>query len=115
MTEFGYAGKILTIDLSRGKTGSLPTIDYVDRFLGGRGIAAKLYWDLVPPRTGALDPDNCLICVTGPVAGFTGLAGCRRVANTHRNLAVAGMREITRHGPGSVFLRQPGRPVGFLA
>jgi aldehyde:ferredoxin oxidoreductase len=77
VTEFGYAGKILTIDLSRGNIGSLPTADYVDRFLGGRGIAAKLYWDLVPPQTGALDPDNCLIYVTGPVAGFTGLAGCR--------------------------------------
>ncbi|CAB1065767.1 Tungsten-containing aldehyde:ferredoxin oxidoreductase (EC [Olavius sp. associated proteobacterium Delta 1] len=77
MTEFGYAGKILTIDLSDGSTASLPSVDYADRFLGGRGMAAKLYWDLVPPQTGALDPDNCLICVTGPVAGFTGLAGCR--------------------------------------
>ena len=77
MTEFGYAGKILTIDLSDGRTASLQTADYADRFLGGRGIAAKLYWDLVPPETGALDPDNCLICVTGPVAGFTKLAGCR--------------------------------------
>ena len=77
MTEFGYAGKILKIDLSDGSTSTLPSADYTDRFLGGRGIAAKLYWDLVPPDTGALDPDNCLICVTGPVAGFTKLAGCR--------------------------------------
>jgi aldehyde:ferredoxin oxidoreductase len=77
VTEFGYAGKILTIDLSDGRTASLPTANYADRFLGGRGIAAKLYWDLVPPQTTALDPDNCLICVTGPVAGFTRLAGCR--------------------------------------
>ena len=77
MTEFGYAGKILTIDLSDGSTATLQTADYAGRFLGGRGIAAKLYWDLVPPQTGALDPDNCLICVTGPVAGFTRLAGCR--------------------------------------
>lgn len=77
MTEFGYAGKILSIDLSNGSTANLPTAEYADRFLGGRGMAAKLYWDLAPPQTGALDPDNCLICVTGPVAGFTGLAGCR--------------------------------------
>lgn len=77
MAEFGYAGKILTVDLSNRKISSLPSADYTDRFLGGRGIAAKLYWDLVPPKTKALDPDNCLICVTGPVAGFTRLAGCR--------------------------------------
>jgi aldehyde:ferredoxin oxidoreductase len=77
VTESGYSGKILTIDLSNGRTACLPTAEYADRFLGGRGIAAKLYWDLVPPKTNALDPDNCLICVSGPVAGFTKLAGCR--------------------------------------
>jgi aldehyde:ferredoxin oxidoreductase len=36
VTEFGYAGKILTIDLSSGRTASLPTADYADRFLGGK-------------------------------------------------------------------------------
>lgn len=77
MTEFGYAGKILSIDLSDGRSATLPTAEYTDRFLGGRGMAAKLYWDLVPPQTKAFDPENCLICVTGPVAGFTKLAGCR--------------------------------------
>ena len=77
MAEFGYAGKILTVDLSNRNISCLPSANYTDRFLGGRGVAAKLYWDLVPPQTQALDPDNCLICVTGPVAGFARLAGCR--------------------------------------
>jgi aldehyde:ferredoxin oxidoreductase len=77
MSEFGYAGKILTVDLSNRNISTLPSADYTDRFLGGRGMAAKLYWDLVPPQTKALDPDNCMICVTGPVAGFTRLSGCR--------------------------------------
>lgn len=77
MTEFGYAGEILKVDLSDGKTTKLPTAEYADRFLGGRGIAAKIYWDMVPPETKALDPENCLICTSGPVAGFAGLAGCR--------------------------------------
>jgi aldehyde:ferredoxin oxidoreductase len=79
MSEFGYAGKILTVDLSDGKSSELATADYADKFLGGRGIAAKLFWDMVPPGTGALEPDNCLICATGPVTGFFGLAGCRWV------------------------------------
>ena len=77
MAEFGYAGEILKVDLSNGNITRLPTADYADRFIGGRGIAAKLYWDMVPPQTRAFDPDNCLICVTGPAAGFTGLAGFR--------------------------------------
>jgi len=77
MNEFGYAGEILKVDLSDRKITRLPTVDYAGRFLGGRGVAAKLYWDMVPPQAGAFDPENCLICVTGPVAGFTGLAGNR--------------------------------------
>jgi aldehyde:ferredoxin oxidoreductase len=77
LAEFGYAGKILKVDLSDGDISRLATADYADRFLGGRGIAAKIYWDMVPPQTGALDPENCFICASGPVAGFTRLAGCR--------------------------------------
>jgi len=77
LAEFGYAGEILKVDLSDRKTTKLPTADYAERFMGGRGLATKLYWDMVPPETRASDPDNCLICVSGPVAGFTGLAGFR--------------------------------------
>ena len=77
MAEFGYAGEILKVNLSDGEITRLATADYADRFIGGRGVAAKLYWDMVPPQTKAFDPDNCFICVTGPAAGFTGLAGFR--------------------------------------
>src|SRR4030042_421925 len=79
MSEFGYAGKILTVNLSDGKYREIASAEYTERFLGGRGIAAKLFWDMVPPQTGAVEPDNCLICAIGPVTGFFGLAGCRWV------------------------------------
>jgi len=55
----------------------LPTADYADRFLGGRGIAAKIYWDEVPPEVKAFDPGNRLIFATGPLAGFRGVSGSR--------------------------------------
>ncbi len=77
MAEFGYAGKILKIDLSSGKRTEAPTADYADRFLGGRGLAAKIYWDEVPPEVAPFDQENHLLFVTGPLAGFTGL-GCSR-------------------------------------
>lgn len=73
----GYAGKILRVDLSSGEIGESLTADYAHAFLGGRGIAAALYWDEVPPDAGALDPDNHLIFMTGPLAGVAGLAGSR--------------------------------------
>ena len=77
MVVSGYAGKILKVDLSGSRFEYLPTAEYTGKFLGGRGLAARLYWDLVPPDTEASDPANCLICATGPVTGFFGLAGCR--------------------------------------
>ncbi|MFH1002772.1 MAG: aldehyde ferredoxin oxidoreductase N-terminal domain-containing protein, partial [Chloroflexota bacterium] len=64
MADYGYAGKILKIDVSSGKTEERATRDYSGRFLGGRGIAAKLYWDEVPPETGAFDAGNMLVFAT---------------------------------------------------
>ncbi len=75
----GYAGTILDIDLSSRKVERLPVSDYAGRFLGGRGIAAKLYWEKTPPQAKAYDPENCLVFMTGPVAGFMGFSGCRWV------------------------------------
>jgi len=73
----GYAGDILQVDLSTGNVNKIPTDDYQDRFLGGRGIAAKIYWDQVPPGIEAFDPENRLIFITGPVAGVPGFGGSR--------------------------------------
>jgi aldehyde:ferredoxin oxidoreductase len=77
VNKFGYAGKILKVDLSLGTMIDVPTTDYIDRFVGGRGIGVKIYWDEVPAKTKAFDPENCLIFANGPLAGFTGLAGSR--------------------------------------
>ena len=77
MAEFGYSGQILKVDLSSQKISLLETSNYSDRFLGGRGIAAKIYWDLTRPETKAFDPENCLIFTTGPVTGFTRFAASR--------------------------------------
>ncbi len=79
MPEFGYAGEILKVALSDGKVTRLPTADYADKYIGGRGIAARLYWEMVPPGARVSDPENCLICASGPVAGFPGFAGSRWV------------------------------------
>ena len=50
----GYAGKILSVDLSTGAVTNIRTSDYSARFLGGRGIAAKVYWDEMSPQAGPL-------------------------------------------------------------
>jgi aldehyde:ferredoxin oxidoreductase len=89
MTEhYGYAGKILKVDLSSGSITHMPTSDYAELFLGGRGIAAKIYWDEVPPKIAASDPENRLIFMTGPLCGVPGFASrfqvCGKSVATNR-------------------------------
>ena len=77
MNKNGYAGKIVKIDLSKGNSLCLPTADYVNGYIGGRGLAARIFWEYAPPEASCYDPDNCLIFSSGPVAGFPGFAGYR--------------------------------------
>lgn len=55
----------------------MATSDYTERFCGGRGIAAKLYWDLADPGSDALDPRNPMVVATGPLCGVPAVAGSR--------------------------------------
>ncbi len=65
----GWVGKILRVDLSSRKISEISTFDYVPKFLGGRGLGAKICWDEVPPEVGAFDAENRLIFATGPLQG----------------------------------------------
>ena len=75
--NYGWCGKLLKIDLSNSQITVLQTMDYADRFLGGRGIATRLYWELVKPEIKAFDPEIPLIFMTGPL-GATGVQGGSR-------------------------------------
>jgi len=69
---FGFYGSILEIDLSSGKHRRKPLpYDYYQKFLGGRGLGARLLWDYLP-EAGAdpLSPENPLMFMPGILSGF---------------------------------------------
>jgi aldehyde:ferredoxin oxidoreductase len=66
---YGWAGQILWVNLSNSTITNVPTTNYVPKFIGGRGLAGKIYWDEVRPEVGAFDPENVLIFTTGPYTG----------------------------------------------
>ena len=68
---FGYTGTILRVNLTAGSTGEVDTARYADKYIGGRGLASRIYWDEVSPECGAFDPENKLIFMTGPISGTT--------------------------------------------
>ncbi len=78
-TEYGWRGKILNVDLSSGKAGAEKTPDYADSYIGGRALASRIYWDEVSANTGALDADNLLMILPGPLTGTHATASSRWV------------------------------------
>ena len=75
--RYGWCGKILKVDLSSEAIKEIDTQPYAERFLGGRGIATRLYWENVPATAKAFDPENHLIFMTGPITA-TGAQGASR-------------------------------------
>ncbi|MFC1869722.1 aldehyde ferredoxin oxidoreductase N-terminal domain-containing protein [Chloroflexota bacterium] len=74
METYGWVGKILRVDLTKEEVTEEKTARYAPRFIGGRATGARIYWDEVRPEVGALDPENRIIIMTGPVTGT--LAPC---------------------------------------
>lgn len=71
MFKGGYLGKLLRINLST-QTVSTESIKHEDfeKYLGGRGLAAKYYYDEIGPYVEPLSAENKLIFVTGPITGL---------------------------------------------
>jgi len=66
----GICGKLLEIDLTSGKTKDSPIPGgMMEKYLGGRGLGARLLFDSLPPKTDPLSPENVLIFLTGPLTG----------------------------------------------
>ncbi|MCK5197556.1 MAG: hypothetical protein KAR21_04360, partial [Spirochaetales bacterium] len=71
---YGYAGKILHVDLGTGiiKTEALDK-DFARDYVGGLGFGAKIYLDLIKdnPDFGPLSPENPFVLMTGPLTGIS--------------------------------------------
>ena len=63
-------GKILWVSLADLKVSTLNTMDYADKYIGGKGIATRIFWEKAKPRIkDGFDPENLLILMTGPLSG----------------------------------------------
>jgi len=67
---YGWAGKILRVDLSAEKIVEQPLPEELrTKFIGGRGINVKILFDEVKAKTDAFDPDTRIIFGSGPLTG----------------------------------------------
>jgi len=66
----GYAGKILTLDLSSGEKEIIALDEtMIRRFLGGRGFVSSWLYENLPGRVDPLGHDNLLVFSSGPCNG----------------------------------------------
>jgi len=67
---YGYAGKVLRVDLSREQA-SVEDLDAkaAEKFLGGRGYAAKVLYEETSKGFDPLGNDSLLVFMTGPATG----------------------------------------------
>lgn len=73
-----YTGKMLLVDLGAGRVHSEDTDErLLSRYIGGRGLGAKLLYDRLPAGTDPLSPENLLVLTTGALTGTASLFSSR--------------------------------------
>ncbi|MFC2018117.1 aldehyde ferredoxin oxidoreductase family protein, partial [Chloroflexota bacterium] len=95
VTSRGSKVIILEVDLSSGKVEKRDLgWDMRAKYIGGRGVNAKLLYDNVTPEIDAYSPGNLVLFGTGPMAG-TGAAFSTRMSTlTKSNYCVYGHSDI---------------------
>jgi aldehyde:ferredoxin oxidoreductase len=79
---YGYAGKILRINLSNGDIYTEPTMKYAREWLGGSGIAIKILYDELRPWVTPYEPANKIVFGAGALMGTPAPGACKMNAST---------------------------------
>ena len=88
--SYGWAGKILRVNLTTGSITTEPTAPYED-YIGGMGLANKIIYDEVAPGTDPLSEDAKIVYAVGPLTA-TGVLPC----HLHHRLPCC-RRPLRRH------------------
>jgi len=103
-----YNGRVLIVDLSlnRCHVDILPD-EYLRLYLGGRGAAAKMLWDLTGPKTKPLGKDNVIIFSPGVLSG-TNAPTSGRSTVTFKSPTTGGYFKSNVGGEFGIGLKQAG-------
>ena len=80
---YGWTGTVLRINLTDRTIKKEPlNEDWAKEYVGGRGLGAKYLSEEMDPTLDALDPDNKMLFVTGPLTGTNASCGSRYMVVT---------------------------------
>jgi aldehyde:ferredoxin oxidoreductase len=106
---FGYAGRILLIDLSTGKTTVEPlNEEYAKKYIGGIGLGMRLYLDHSKAGVDPFSPNNPLILTTGPISGTMWPTGGNGHTFVSKSPQTFGVGESKAHGSFGTEMKRAG-------
>ncbi len=112
---FGYAGKILFIDLTRKTVNEIvPPEELYRKFLGGAGLGSKIVYDHVPKHADPFGDQNLLGFVTGPLTG-TGIPGGGRFTVVAKSPVTGGCADANSGGFWGPELKRCGFDAVFFS
>jgi len=87
---YGYAGKILRINLKdqKVKVENLKT-EWAKKYIGGKGLASKYLFEEIDPKVDPFSPENKLIIATGSLTGTSVPTGGKYMVITKSPLTEA--------------------------
>ena len=111
----GYAGRVLHVDLSTGKTLVEPlNEDYAKKYIGGIGLGIRMWLDHSTPGVDPFSPDNPLILATGPISGTMWPTGGNGHAFVSKSPQSFGVGEAKAHGSFGTEMKRAGYDAVIL-
>jgi aldehyde:ferredoxin oxidoreductase len=105
----GYAGKLLYVDLSTGKTRTEKLDEEIaKKYIGGIGLGMRLWLANSKAGVDPLSPENPLVLALGPVSGTMFPTGGNGHAFISKSPATNGIGEAVSHGTFGAELKRAG-------
>ena len=111
---YGYAGKMLFINLTDGKIEEREvTKELAENFIGGYGFGAKILYEMMPAGVDALGPENVLGFTTGPTSATRAFFGGRYTI-VHKSPVTGGWNDANSGGYFGPELKKAGYDALFV-
>jgi len=111
----GYAGKILYVDLTTGRTRTEKlSEDDAKKYVGGIGLGMKLYLSNSKAGVNPLSSENPLVLALGPVSGTMFPTGGNGHAFISKSPETGGVGEAVSHGTFGAELKRAGYDAVIL-
>lgn len=110
----GWSEKVLDINLNTQTYKTYPLdMDMARLYIGGRGLGARLLWDMVRPDVDPLSPENVLIFANGPLTG-TGYQTSNRFSVTTKSPLTGTILDANSGGFWGMQFKKTGHDVMII-